>query len=78
MPRRRTGSATEALALLEQVVPGSGPLDPDGAELLTRLQALVARWDTGRTGPERGEAGTIDLDAATDDELFALMDSESR
>ncbi|WP_327270314.1 SDR family NAD(P)-dependent oxidoreductase [Streptomyces sp. NBC_01218] len=77
-PAAHGGSATEALALLEQVVPGSGPLDPDGAELLTRLQALVARWDTGRTGPERGEAGTIDLDAATDDELFALMDSESR
>ncbi|MFD6422244.1 type I polyketide synthase [Streptomyces sp. NPDC060198] len=72
------GSAADALALLEQAVPGTGPLDPDGTELLARLRALVARWDTGRPVPEEGDAEEIDLDGATDEELFELMDSEAR
>ncbi|MEU1088632.1 SDR family NAD(P)-dependent oxidoreductase [Streptomyces sp. NPDC005892] len=72
------GAAADALALLEQAVPGAGPLDPDGAELLSRLRALVARWDTGRPVPGQGDAEEIDLDGATDEELFELMDSEAR
>ncbi|MGW1469618.1 type I polyketide synthase, partial [Streptomyces sp. NPDC002308] len=77
-PAGERGSATDALALLEQAVPGADPLDPDAAELLSRLRALVSRWDTGRAAPDREEGEEIDLDAATDDELFELMDNEAR
>ncbi|MCX5401644.1 type I polyketide synthase [Streptomyces sp. NBC_00102] len=72
------GSAADALALLEEAVPGAGPLDPSGADILARLRALVARWDTARPAPDQEDAEEIDLDEATDEELFELMDSEAR
>ncbi|MGW0860668.1 phosphopantetheine-binding protein [Streptomyces sp. NPDC002690] len=77
-PTTGGGPAADALALLEATVPGAGALDQDGAELLSRLRALVARWDTGQPAPQRGAAEEIDLDEATDEELFELMDSEAR
>ncbi|WP_327174176.1 SDR family NAD(P)-dependent oxidoreductase [Streptomyces sp. NBC_01335] len=77
-PTVERDAATDALALLEQAVPGADPLDPDAAELLSRLRALVARWDTGRAAPDRQEGEEIDLDGATDEELFELMDNEAR
>ncbi|MFD6530860.1 type I polyketide synthase [Streptomyces sp. NPDC060184] len=77
-PAGGQGSATDALALLERAVPGADPLAPDAAELLSRLRALVARWDTGGAEPHREEGEEIDLDGATDEELFELMDNEAR
>ncbi|MET8825644.1 type I polyketide synthase [Streptomyces sp. NPDC004610] len=53
--------ARDVLALLE----GAAPDDPDLPELAARLRALAARW-----------SGEPDLESATDDELFALMDAE--
>ncbi|MGW2277164.1 type I polyketide synthase [Streptomyces sp. NPDC001770] len=77
-PAAGRGSATDTLALLEQAVPGADPLDPEAAELLSRLRVLVARWGTGGAAAGREEVEEIDLDGATDEELFELMDNEAR
>ncbi|MEU9336961.1 type I polyketide synthase [Streptomyces sp. NPDC048290] len=53
--------AGDVLALLERAAPDA----PDLPALAARLRALAARW-----------SGEPDLDSATDDELFALMDGE--
>ncbi|MFE4663514.1 type I polyketide synthase [Streptomyces sp. NPDC056716] len=58
----------DALALLERITPD----DPEGPELAARLRALAARW-----ADLPHPADDLDLDAATDDELFELMDSEA-
>ncbi|WP_326639697.1 SDR family NAD(P)-dependent oxidoreductase [Streptosporangium sp. NBC_01755] len=68
---------------------GSGPPDPlaalrhleaslsatpdDRAEIAARLRALAARFDTAVPGDELQEE-EFDLDSATDDELFDLLD----
>ncbi|MFJ4617068.1 SDR family NAD(P)-dependent oxidoreductase [Streptomyces sp. NPDC088812] len=71
------GSAHDALALLERIAPDVTPSDPGGRELVARLRALAARWgdDARETGD--GPTDDIDLESATDDELFELMDSEA-
>ncbi|MFE4690179.1 type I polyketide synthase [Streptomyces sp. NPDC056749] len=77
-PPADSGSAQDALALLERVVPGVDPHDPHGGELVDRLRALLARWggDTPAV-PGNGRTDEVDLDSATDEELFELMDSEA-
>jgi acyl transferase domain-containing protein len=74
-PEAGHGSAHDALALLERVVPDVTAADPDGLELIARLRELVTRWGGDATGPGGGDE--IDLESATDDELFELMDSEA-
>ncbi|KPI11682.1 6-deoxyerythronolide-B synthase, partial [Actinobacteria bacterium OK074] len=74
-PETGHGTAREALALLEQVVPDVTATDPDGLELIARLRELVTRWGGETTGPGGGDE--IDLESATDEELFELMDSEA-
>ncbi len=70
------GAALEALALLERfAVPGFPAADPEGRALAARLRALAARWDDGGPGPDGDD--DVDLESATDDELFDLMDSEA-
>ncbi|MFC9324587.1 type I polyketide synthase [Kitasatospora sp. NPDC057015] len=64
-----------SLSALEEAlaVPGGG--DEDRDSVLARLRALVDRWDTG-DGLLSAD-GELDLDSATDEELFALMDGNA-
>ncbi|MGW0871132.1 type I polyketide synthase [Streptomyces sp. NPDC002740] len=72
------GSAQDALALLERIVPGVAPTDPDGLELADRLRALADLWSgDGAQEAGKGRTDDLDLESATDDELFELMDSEA-
>ncbi|MEZ0073287.1 type I polyketide synthase [Planotetraspora sp. GP83] len=49
--------------------------DPgDQAEIVSRLRALVARLDAAAPGGDDPEDDEIDLDSATDDDLFNLLD----
>jgi acyl transferase domain-containing protein len=63
-------SALAALDQLELALALPGESEPARAEIAARLRALTQRWDTG-TGPAAG----IDLAAATDEEIFQLMDN---
>jgi acyl carrier protein len=58
------------LADLDGIESALAALEPgDHSRVLKRLQALAARWDTS--------GGTeLDLDAATDEEMFRLIDDE--
>ncbi|MEX0167531.1 SDR family NAD(P)-dependent oxidoreductase [Streptomyces sp. LMG1-1-1.1] len=65
---------------LEASFAGIEPDDTARRRVLARLRSLTARWQhgTGAGGPG-GPEGTeeeIDLDSATDDEMFQLIDSE--
>ncbi|SDT81653.1 pimaricinolide synthase PimS1 [Streptomyces sp. TLI_053] len=70
-----------ALAALERSL--AGPAGPEGerASVLARLKALVDRWDTGRSdgadAEDGGDLDDLDLENATDEELFALMDRDA-
>ncbi|MEV0194740.1 SDR family NAD(P)-dependent oxidoreductase [Kitasatospora purpeofusca] len=73
-----------ALAALERSL--AGPAGPEGerASVLARLKALVDRWDTGGLdgadgsgGDGHGDFDELDLENATDEELFALMDRDT-
>ncbi|NUR63422.1 MAG: hypothetical protein HOV87_32900, partial [Catenulispora sp.] len=65
-------TAARELARFESAI-GALALDPDGrAGLLTQLRTLLSRWDDGAAG-----AGFADrIDAASDEEMFALIDTE--
>ncbi|PHQ51842.1 polyketide synthase [Streptomyces cinnamoneus] len=53
----------------------SAPADDEQDRIGERLQALVARWNAGRgSGPEAGVDD--DLDSASDEELFDLLENE--
>ncbi len=65
--------AAEHLARLEAVLGDTDPESAAGAEITVRLRLLLNRW-TDRT---RGaEAGDDDLDSATADTIFDLLDDE--
>ncbi|NUP33796.1 MAG: beta-ketoacyl synthase, partial [Streptomycetaceae bacterium] len=51
---------------------GSAAAGAERARIAARLEALAARW--AATGP--GEADGVDLDSASDDELFRIIDNE--
>jgi hypothetical protein len=48
------------------------------SRITMRLQALLAKWNDAQeaTGDGDGDAGDNDLESATDDELFDLLDDE--
>ncbi|MCK9921591.1 acyltransferase domain-containing protein, partial [Frankia sp. AgPm24] len=69
--------------------PLAGPGDLDGlaaglpllsddvrAAVLARMRTLLRRWDDSPDGEAGGDAATDDLDAASDDEIFDLIDNE--
>ncbi|MGW0595397.1 SDR family NAD(P)-dependent oxidoreductase [Streptosporangium sp. NPDC002607] len=68
----RFPSASASLDYLEAVFSSGAENDPEYAELLTRMRVLLDRW--GTVAPPVG-AG-IDLDSATDEELFRLLDHD--
>ncbi|WP_271223703.1 type I polyketide synthase, partial [Streptosporangium carneum] len=61
----------ETLRRLEEAL-SADPVERD--EILSRLRALVARLDVAPAGLDGAEDEEIDLDSATDDELFDLLD----
>ncbi|MCK9930793.1 phosphopantetheine-binding protein, partial [Frankia sp. Mgl5] len=73
-----TSSPLRVLDQLEAALEASGGDNADTAEAVTRLRALVSRWTAVvPVVPVLADADDeIDLDSATDDELFALMDSD--
>ncbi|KMS66671.1 hypothetical protein ACM01_45505, partial [Streptomyces viridochromogenes] len=65
------------LAELDSLEASFADLSPDGEthrQVLVRLQSLVDQW-RGRSGAAE-EQEELDLDSATDDEMFRLIDSE--
>jgi hypothetical protein len=63
--------ALVSLGQLEAKLAGEGT---QPAQVVTRLRELLARLDSG-PDPSAGD-GLTDLDSATDEELFALMDND--
>jgi acyl carrier protein len=65
------------LERLEATVASIGPSSPAGEAIADRLRALLARWaevpqPTGRV------IGAEEIDAASDEEIFALLDGNPR
>ncbi|MEU3466100.1 SDR family NAD(P)-dependent oxidoreductase, partial [Streptomyces sp. NPDC006733] len=68
-------------AELDQLEAALADLAPDGtvrAEVAVRLRALTAKVEAraGAAGPGEAVGADVDLDSATDDEIFQLMDGE--
>ncbi|WP_340563441.1 type I polyketide synthase [Streptomyces sp. GSL17-111] len=72
-----TGTATLLADLdrLDTALSGTGPGDETRARVVSRLHALLARYDAGDDAATDG--ATTDFDAAGDEELFAFIDNES-
>ncbi|WP_371617126.1 SDR family NAD(P)-dependent oxidoreductase [Streptomyces sp. NBC_00454] len=67
-------SVLDELDRLEAALNGSSLCEDVKSQVAQRLQALTGQWESAN-GAFGGIDG-FDLDAATDDEVFALMDSE--
>jgi acyl carrier protein len=48
------------------------------AAALLRLQALLARYESGDDAGEQSENGRLDLDEVSDEQMFELIDNELR
>ncbi|WP_234022314.1 type I polyketide synthase [Streptomyces ipomoeae] len=57
---------------LASIAPG----EAEHAQVRKRLEALVAQWDALSGRAADGDGSEVDLDAATDEEMFQLIDSE--
>ncbi|MCW2871253.1 type I polyketide synthase, partial [Actinacidiphila oryziradicis] len=66
-------TALASLSALEDALATQAGDGDDRDSVLVRLRALVERWDTG-DGALTPEDDEIDLETATDEELFELMD----
>ncbi|MFC8949685.1 type I polyketide synthase [Streptomyces rochei] len=69
-PRRPRDAASLVDELEELLVSGAALDTGTGA----RLRALAGRWAPARNGTPARAAGPLDLDSASDEELFRLMD----
>jgi acyl transferase domain-containing protein len=72
-----TGELPSALAVLDRLdsqLDTVGGDDADRAAVLDRLRALADKWVVGPVSPALSD--DIDFDAATDEELFDLMDNK--
>ena len=65
------GELEKLQSILAETVPSDEAVR---AEVGTKLQKLLAVWAESDGGPET-RAGTEEIEDATDDELFSLMDS---
>ncbi|MCP2163162.1 type I polyketide synthase [Goodfellowiella coeruleoviolacea] len=78
LPEQEVSGAALAVAevdRLEKVLLGLST-EEDITAVDTRVQALVQRWNRQRTGAAPTADSQPDLRTATDDELFAVLDSE--
>ncbi|MGW7386601.1 SDR family NAD(P)-dependent oxidoreductase [Streptomyces sp. NPDC054794] len=72
--------ATALLRGLDHLEPLIGTKELDQltrSRITVRLQALLARWQDTDPQPEAAQVAADDLAAASDDELFALLDGET-
>ncbi|MEV7020496.1 beta-ketoacyl synthase, partial [Streptomyces sp. NPDC093991] len=69
-----TPTLAAELERLERLVGSATPEDVVSHRMTDRLRALLAALEG--TAPTEGAADEDDLDAATDDELFDLLDGE--
>ncbi|MFJ4888293.1 type I polyketide synthase [Streptomyces sp. NPDC088731] len=60
---------------IEQMLTDIDPTDEEGADIQRRLAALLGRFDTAAR-PVEAERVADKIDAATDDEIFAFIDTE--
>lgn len=67
------GSALASLDRLEAGLSAVSPEEAEHAEILSRLRGILARWEA--PGSALGDIDGIDLDSATDDDLFDLLDN---
>ncbi|WP_419669716.1 SDR family NAD(P)-dependent oxidoreductase [Streptomyces prasinus] len=74
-----TGTGPAALLAgldrLDTALAGTGPGDETRARVVSRLHALLARYDAGDDADAVG--AVTDLDTAGDEELFAFIDNET-
>ncbi len=68
-------AAVAALARLESALSDGTAEQSERDAITARLEALLWKWTSGGAPAEAG-AAEVDLDAATDDELFAALDDE--
>ncbi|CAO5162700.1 Polyketide synthase GfsD [Frankia sp. AiPs1] len=77
----RVSSPSRALDQLEAALEATGGDNSDTARAVLRLRALLDRWGDVGGGAELSVDdtldGPLDLDSASDDELFALVDNNS-
>ncbi|MCX5415217.1 type I polyketide synthase [Streptomyces sp. NBC_00059] len=76
-PAEATPDAPAALAELDRLEQALADPAPDAslrAQVTARLEALTAKWAEAHRSPE--PSGGIDLDTASDDQIFELIDSE--
>jgi pimaricinolide synthase PimS2/candicidin polyketide synthase FscD len=69
------GSVLSELERLERVLTEVDAGDEESADIQRRLAALLARFEEKTLGAEADEVSEK-LDSATDDEIFAFIDSE--
>ena len=67
-------AAGQELARLEAALDSLDPADGEGLRIAVRLQTLLGQWQEKTSGAQGSEAAH--LDAATDDELFDLVDND--
>jgi acyl carrier protein len=72
-PPRAAG--TEEIAKLEQIVHGLAPGDQARLSIAARVKALLSELENGR-GPAAGTASDRDLETATAESIFGLLDKE--
>ncbi|BFV56575.1 hypothetical protein KCMC57_up16790 [Kitasatospora sp. CMC57] len=60
---------------LSEALSGVAPAAAERARITARLEAMLRKWNDTQGGPAADEAEDL-LDEATDDELFAVLDSE--
>jgi benzoate-CoA ligase family protein len=65
------------LERLEAVVSSVGPDSPLGLQITSRLQALLSNWEQVDTAAEERSVFVGEIDEASDEEIFALLDGGS-
>ncbi|WP_250290908.1 type I polyketide synthase, partial [Frankia sp. CiP1_Cm_nod1] len=75
-PAAVPATAVDAVDQLEAVLAAGAATEADRQAAITRLRRLLDQWGTGPAGPTGSSDNELDLDSASDEELFALMDQE--
>ncbi|WP_149831317.1 type I polyketide synthase, partial [Streptomyces tailanensis] len=78
-PAAQEGEPSAAVDRLEAYLSGAGPEAEKERHIVSRLKSLLARWEA-RTASPSAESGLaeLDLDSASDSELFELVNANRR